>query len=64
MTVINSVLGPLDTRNLGLTLMHEHIVACGTGISQNYPELLGPDFMDRLIEDGYQSPDQYLESPD
>jgi len=44
--------------------MHEHIVACGTGISQNYPELLGPDFMDRLIEDGYQSPDQYLESPD
>ena len=51
MTVINSVLGPLDTRNLGFTLMHEHMVACGTAISQNYPELLGPNFMDRLVGD-------------
>src|SRR4030067_798754 len=51
MSKINSVLGPLDTSKLGFTLMHEHIIGCGTGISQNYPELLGPNFKDRHIAD-------------
>jgi len=50
MSTINSVLGPIDTKKLGFTLMHEHIIGCGTAISQNYPELLGPNFMDRLVE--------------
>ncbi|OGO17462.1 MAG: hypothetical protein A2Z02_03585 [Chloroflexi bacterium RBG_16_48_7] len=48
---INSVLGPLDTSKLGFMLMHEHLIGCATGISQNYPELLGPNFKDRLIAD-------------
>lgn len=49
MTTINSVLGPLDTAALGFTLMHEHLIATAAGISQNYPELLGARFMDRVI---------------
>jgi len=49
MTTINSVLGPLDTAALGFTLMHEHIIGSGPGILQNYPELLGARFMDRVI---------------
>lgn len=51
MAMIHSVLGPIDTSNLGFTLMHEHILGCGTAISQNYPELLGPNYMERLVED-------------
>jgi phosphotriesterase-related protein len=51
MSKINSVLGPMDTSLLGYTLMHEHVVGCATGISQNYPELLGPDFMARIVAD-------------
>ena len=49
MTTINSVLGPLDTAALGFTLMHEHLIVAGAGIHQNYPELLGADFMDRIV---------------
>ena len=49
MTTINSVLGPLDTANLGFTLMHEHIVVASTGIPQDYPELRGAGFMERVI---------------
>lgn len=49
MAVINSVLGPLDTAELGFTLMHEHIIGSAAGIYQNYPELLGPQLMDRIV---------------
>jgi phosphotriesterase-related protein len=48
MSTINSVLGPLDTRDLGFTLMHEHVISQGF-VAQNYPELFGPRFMDRII---------------
>jgi len=50
MATINSVLGPLDTAHLGFTLMHEHLVCASAGITQNYPELLGLDFMDRIVD--------------
>ncbi len=49
MTTINSVLGPLDTANLGFTLMHEHIIVASAGVPQNYTELLGTGFMDRIV---------------
>jgi len=49
MTTINSVLGPLDTANLGFTLMHEHIIVASAGVPQNYTELLGIGFMDRIV---------------
>ena len=49
MTTINSVLGPLDTAALGFTLMHEHLLTSSAGIPQNYAELLGAGFMERIV---------------
>ena len=48
MNTVNAVLGPLDTKDLGFTLMHEHIISQGF-VAQNYPELFGEGFMDRII---------------
>ena len=48
MSTVNSVLGPLDTKDLGFTLMHEHVFSQGF-VAQNYPELFGEGFMDRII---------------
>ena len=48
MGIINSVLGPLDTKDLGFTLMHEHVM-CQGFVAQNYPELFDDRFMDRII---------------
>ncbi|MFC1932477.1 phosphotriesterase [Chloroflexota bacterium] len=49
MTTINSVLGPLDTADLGFTLMHEHVITAAAGITQNYAELFGTGFMERIV---------------
>jgi phosphotriesterase-related protein len=49
MSIINSVLGPLDTKNLGFTLMHEHVMSQGF-VARNYPELFGDRFLDRIID--------------
>jgi len=51
MTTINSVLGPLDTKNLGFTLMHEHIMISPAGIFRDYPELLGTNLMERVVNE-------------
>jgi phosphotriesterase-related protein len=48
MSLINSVLGPLDTKALGFTLMHEHVISQGF-VAQNYPELFDDHFMDKII---------------
>ena len=50
MTTVNSVLGPIDTAALGFTLMHEHILSSSAGVSENYPELLGPRFLERIVK--------------
>jgi predicted metal-dependent phosphotriesterase family hydrolase len=34
MSIINSVLGPLDTKDLGFMLMHEHVMSQGF-VAQN-----------------------------
>jgi len=47
-SIVNSVLGPLDTKDLGFTLMHEHVMSQGL-VAQNFPELFGEGFMDRII---------------
>jgi phosphotriesterase-related protein len=41
MATVNSVLGPLDTAELGFTLTHEHIFTASAGIQQTFPELFG-----------------------
>jgi phosphotriesterase-related protein len=48
-SIVNSVLGPLDTKNLGFTLMHEHVMSQGF-VARNYPELFEEGFMDRIID--------------
>jgi phosphotriesterase-related protein len=50
MTVINSVLGPIDTSKLGVTLAHEHILSSNAGIPQNFPEFLEDGYMDHVID--------------
>jgi|SRR6185436_4521477 len=40
-TSVNTVLGPIESSKLGLTLSHEHINASSAGIWQAWPELLG-----------------------
>ncbi|MFH1775064.1 MAG: hypothetical protein ABH839_00180 [Chloroflexota bacterium] len=49
MTTVNSVLGPLDSRELGFTLMHEHIILASPGFIRNYPELLEADPLGRAV---------------
>ena len=46
MATINSVLGPMDTAELGFTLSHEHVLVASAGIQQIYPE-----FIDREGDD-------------
>jgi phosphotriesterase-related protein len=48
MSTINSVRGPLDTQDLGFTLMHEHVMSQGF-VAQNYPELFGDGYLDRIV---------------
>ena len=50
MTIINSVLGPLETANLGITLMHEHILSSSIGLPQNYPDLLERGYMNHIVD--------------
>ena len=40
MPTINSVLGPIDTADLGFTLSHEHVLESSAGIQHVYPELI------------------------
>lgn len=38
MATVNTVLGPLDTAQLGFTLMHEHVVTLSPGVRENWPQ--------------------------
>lgn len=40
MATVNTVLGPINTRELGFTLTHEHITNTSAGIPQVYPEFV------------------------
>jgi phosphotriesterase-related protein len=37
MPTVNTVSGPVDTADLGFTLMHEHIVVQSPGVKENFP---------------------------
>lgn len=49
MSSINTVRGAVDTSQLGVTLMHEHIFVLSTEIMQNFPEQWGDE--ERRIAD-------------
>jgi phosphotriesterase-related protein len=46
---VNTVLGPLETSKIGFALMHDHILGATGGIPQVYPELLGKDYKQRIV---------------
>jgi phosphotriesterase-related protein len=50
MTKINSVLGPLDTAKLGVTLCHEHLQDSSTALIMNYPELMEKAYKKHIID--------------
>lgn len=37
MPTVNTVSGPIDTADLGFTLMHEHIIVQSPGVKENFP---------------------------
>src|SRR5689334_23612892 len=43
MAQIQTVRGPIDSSQLGVTLMHEHVFVLDTEILQNYPEEWGDE---------------------
>ncbi|MFH1639886.1 MAG: hypothetical protein ABIB93_06235 [Chloroflexota bacterium] len=51
MTMVNSVLGPLDTAKLGFTLSHEHIMGSAPWVLKDLPELLGENPLERAVAD-------------
>ncbi|MCV7315574.1 phosphotriesterase [Mycolicibacillus parakoreensis] len=42
MTAVDTVRGPVDSADLGPTLMHEHVFILGTEIRANYPDFPSP----------------------
>ena len=51
MASVNTVLGPIDARELGFTLMHEHVATSSAGISHTFPELIDRELViDLAIE--------------
>ena len=52
MVSVNTVLGPIDTSNMGFTLCHEHVMTGSAGVAASYPELVDKDSIaDRAVED-------------
>ena len=43
MATVHTVTGPIDTANLGFTLMHEHIFVLSEGVNANFPQLWDRD---------------------
>ena len=40
MALVNTVLGPIDTFDMGFTLCHEHVMTGSAGVAHSYPELV------------------------
>ncbi len=51
MATVNTVLGPIDSKDLGFALMHEHVLVGFAGVYQGYPELLGADPLERAVNE-------------
>ncbi|HYL39467.1 MAG TPA: hypothetical protein VEV17_26355 [Bryobacteraceae bacterium] len=49
MSTVQTVRGPIDSQQLGATLMHEHIFVLSTEIMQNYPDAWGEE--ERRVND-------------
>ena len=49
MAKVNTVLGPMSTKNLGFTLMHEHLLVAFPHAVQEYPDLLVPNVLEYVV---------------
>ncbi|MBI2172071.1 MAG: phosphotriesterase-related protein [Chloroflexi bacterium] len=49
MATIQSVLGPVDTGDLGFTLMHEHVLSSSAGVKYTYPELVNRPWLTESV---------------
>ncbi len=49
MAAVNTVLGPVDSGDLGFTLSHEHIILSAAGVRHTYPDLVDRE---GIIQDG------------
>ncbi len=47
---INTVLGPISPKDLGFTLMHEHVMVSASGLFDSYPDLFGANREQKAIE--------------
>lgn len=58
MSTVNSVLGPIDTSDMGVTLSHEHVLITSAGIQTTFPEFVPRDEAIsegiRLFKDAYE----------
>ena len=43
MVDVNTVLGPINSEDMGFTLTHEHIRESSAGVPYTYPDLLDHD---------------------
>lgn len=50
MATVNTVSGPVDTSQLGFTLMHEHIIVQSPGVKENFPVFDRPAEVDRAAQ--------------
>ena len=48
--MINTVTGPVAAKDLGFTLMHEHVMVSASGMYRSYPDLLGPNREERAVQ--------------
>ena len=51
MAVVNSVLGPLETSEMGFTLTHEHIITGSAGFRYTYPEMVNRGRVEEVAVD-------------
>jgi len=49
MTKVNTVLGPISTKNLGFTLMHEHLIVGFPNAIREFPELFVPNVLEYVV---------------
>ena len=61
MATVSSVLGPIDTAEMGFTLSHEHVLVGSAGIQYVYPEFIARDaIIERGIRDLKEAYDEGL----
>jgi phosphotriesterase-related protein len=49
MTKVNTVLGPINTKDLGFTLAHEHLIVAFHGAIKEFPELFMPNVLEYVV---------------